>query len=558
MRRIATDARLEILDRAITVATDRQDPDLVADAKATLERSRQRLARGPEQVVVALGGGTGSGKSSLSNALAGREISAVGPVRPTTDRAVVWTVGAPDQQLLDWLGAPDRQIVSPREDLPEGLVVLDLPDHDSIRSTHREIVDAAVKVVDVLAFVVDPLKYAQRALFEGYLRPLAHHADVVLVILNRADELDADGQRRCVSDLRRLLADTGLSRARVLLTSALTGAGIAELREVLADETRSRRAVAERINADVATVGETLGTDVDGARAVGDPGGVVSALVSAADLSGAVATARQTYRERGLQATRPPLTGLASGVARRAVRPFSRSAAQRLRQSGQLGGTDDEPVGAGNTAGGVDEFSRAPGGRIGGAHAAAPDLDQGRPLSGTDVALRHALRNLVDPVAEGLPDTWTLRLRRMVEDLSARLPAQTRDALDVVALHAPRRLWWSVVGLLWTLVELAVLVGTGWLLALFIIGWLQLPDPPTPQLGAVPWPTILVLAGVPLWLIIRALRASAVRRGAARHAARTAKRLRAQVAAATDVGLRPITAEVAARDQLLDLLGQIR
>ena len=532
MRRIATDSSLQVLAEGIDLATGRQEPARVRTAEDVLRRSRERLARGPEQVVVALGGGTGSGKSSVSNALAGTELSKVGPVRPTTDRALLWSVGPVDPELVDWLGVMDRQVRSPSERLPEGLVVLDLPDHDSVRTSHRDTVDAAVKVVDVMVFVVDPLKYAQRSLFEGYLRPLANHAEVLLVVLNRVDELGPDDQRRCVTDLRRLLDETGLSQARVLLTSALTGDGIDELRTVLADETRSRRAITERITADVATAAELLLADIDPAATVGESDAVVAALASVADLSGAVATAAGTYRERGLAATRPPITGLLARGGRRVTRPFRASAAVRLRESGRLGG----------------------------AHVAEDpaDADQaGRSRRGHNVALRHALRALIEPLsgASGaVPRTWAERLRGIAEELTDRLTTQTRDALDVVALHPPRRLWWAVVGFLWTLIELAIVVGVGWLAALFVIAWLQLPDPPTPQLGAVPWPTVLVLAGIPLWLLFRGLRAVAVRRGAARHALRTAKRLRAQVAAATEVGLRPVTDEVSARDRLVELL----
>lgn len=543
----ATRQRLERLAEALDVAADRHEPEALAEADEVLTRSRERLARGPAHVVVALGGGTGTGKSSLSNALAGRALSAVSPVRPTTDRALVWTVGQADPELLDWLRVVDRQVVSPRPDLPAGLVVIDLPDHDSVRTSHRETVDAAVRVVDVLVFVVDPLKYAQRSLFEGYLRPLAHHAEVVLVVLNRADELDPDGERRCTADLRRLLDDTGLEQARILVTSAATGRGVDDLRAVLADEARSRRAVAERVHADVARAADALAEGVDATRPLGPPHAVTEALARAADLSGAVATARATYLDGALAATRPPLTGLIARGSRRATRPLRTPAALRLQARGPTSGTSGTSD-TSDTSGG--DGGERPDGTAGGQ---APS-----PIRGTEVALRHGLRELADPFADGVPRTWASRVRRIADDLARRLPPQTRDALDVVALHAPRRLWWAVTAFLWTLVELAILVGVGWLLGLFLIAWLQLPDPPTPQLGALPWPTVLVLAGVPLWLIVRGVRSVAVRRGAERHGRRAARRLRAQVEAAAAAGLRPLHDEVVARDRLVELLGGLR
>ena len=547
MKSLSTEARLQAIARAVDVARGRQDPDVLKTAEDVLLRSRDRLARGPQHVVVALGGGTGSGKSSLSNAIAGRPLSPVAPIRPTTEEALLWSVGHPDPELMQWLRIPDRHVVSPRDDLPEGLIVLDLPDHDSVRTEHRDTVDAAVKVVDIMTFVVDPMKYAQRSLFEGYLRPLAHHAEVVLVVLNRADELDVEDERRLVADLQRLLSETGLSQARVLVTSAVTGRGVGELRALLAEETRSRRAISERINADMVQAAEELAGGVGAVAGLGSAEPVVSALARSADLSGAVATAARTYRERGLTATRPPLTALIARSGHKALRPFRMPAAVRLRASGRLG---DEGGAAGAEHGQDDDNGPD-------SPQQADGLRGQRPRPRTDVALRHALRELIEPLLASVPRTWQRRLRQLVERLAETLPAQTRDALDVVALHPPRRLWWAVVGFLWTLVELAVIVGIGWLIALFVIAWLQLPDPPTPQLGEVPWPTVLVLAGVPAWLGLRGGRALAVRRGAARYGARAAKRLQAQVEEAVDVGLRTLEQEVAARDALLELTGSV-
>lgn len=524
-------SRIEGLARAVDLARGRQQPARVETAEAILSRSRERLEHGPRHVVAALGGGTGSGKSSLSNALAGRDLSAVAPIRPTTDRALLWSAGAVEPELIRWLSVVDTHVVTPRDDLPEGLVVLDLPDHDSVRTAHRRTVDAAVKVVDIMIFVVDPMKYAQRALFSGYLEPLAHHADVLLVVLNRVDELDDAGEQRCVGDLRRLLADVGLARARLLTTSAVTGRGVDELRAVLADETRSRRAIGERITADVRQAAELLTADVDVAPSFGDGAPVVDALARAADLSGAVATAEQTYRERGLQATEGPITRTIAGAGRRLARPFRATTAARLQKGGRL--------------------------RRGGVHRAETD-DAPHTPQGTDVALRHALRALIDPVARGLPEVWARLLRERADHLTHRLPPHTRDALDVVALHAPSRLWWPVFAFVWTLVELAVIAGVAWLSALFVVAWLQLPDPPTPQLGSVPWPTVLVLVGIPVWLLLRGLQTGAVRRGATRHGQRTRRRLRRQVAEAAEVALRPLGEELAARDELIELAGPLQ
>ena len=55
-------------------------------------------------------------------------------------------------------------------------MLLDLPDHDSTVAAHRLEVDRLVALVDVLVWVLDPQKYADAAIHERYLRPLARTA----------------------------------------------------------------------------------------------------------------------------------------------------------------------------------------------------------------------------------------------------------------------------------------------------------------------------------------------------------------------------------------------
>ena len=86
-------------------------------------------------------------------------------------------------ELLDWLGVPARhQVVrdsmldEPREDRDlDGLVLLDLPDHDSTEVAHHVEVDRLVKLADLLVWVLDPQKYADAAIHDRYLKPLATH-----------------------------------------------------------------------------------------------------------------------------------------------------------------------------------------------------------------------------------------------------------------------------------------------------------------------------------------------------------------------------------------------
>jgi GTP-binding protein EngB required for normal cell division len=232
--------------------------ELLTEAEALLRRSGERMRMSASHTVVALAGGTGSGKSSLFNALAGANFSPAGVTRPTTkhSHACVWGMegAAP---LLDWLGVQRRHRYARASALDEGeasltgMLLLDLPDHDSVVTGSAALVDRLVKLADMLVWVLDPLKYADASVHRRYLVPLAGHATVTTVVLNQVDTLSPDQAADCESDLRRLLDAEGLSETQVLVTSATTGAGLSELRRVLAGAVAARRAASDRITADI-------------------------------------------------------------------------------------------------------------------------------------------------------------------------------------------------------------------------------------------------------------------------------------------------------------------
>ena len=232
--------------------------ELITEAEALLRRSGERMRMSASHTVVALAGGTGSGKSSLFNALAGANFSPAGVTRPTTkhSHACVWGMegAAP---LLDWLGVQRRHRYGRASALDEGepsltgMLLLDLPDHDSVVTGSAALVDRLVKLADMLVWVLDPLKYADASVHRRYLVPLAGHAAVTTVVLNQVDTLSPDQAADCESDLRRLLDSEGLSETQVLVTSATAGTGLNELRRVLAGAVAARRAAGDRITADI-------------------------------------------------------------------------------------------------------------------------------------------------------------------------------------------------------------------------------------------------------------------------------------------------------------------
>jgi energy-coupling factor transporter ATP-binding protein EcfA2 len=207
--------RIDGLEDAARAARGRL-PDLLVDEATTVaERAGARLRLSGDHTVVALAGATGSGKSSTFNALTGLELSATGVRRPTTSWTMACTWGEDDAtDLLSWLGVPQRHQVQRNSLLDEpgehsgldGLILLDLPDHDSTEVAHHVEVDRLVKLADLLVWVLDPQKYADAAIHERYLRPLATHQEIMLVVLNHIDQVAPNRRAAMVGDLQRRLA----------------------------------------------------------------------------------------------------------------------------------------------------------------------------------------------------------------------------------------------------------------------------------------------------------------------------------------------------------------
>jgi GTP-binding protein EngB required for normal cell division len=523
--------RLSALDEVVSLARGRLDETVVAGAARVAGKAGQRLRLGADLTVVALAGATGSGKSSLLNALAGSPVSTVGVRRPTTATAtaVVWGQdGAGD--LLDWLEVPRRHAAG--TDLPldglvgaDGLVLLDLPDFDSVRLAHRLEVDRLVELVDLLVWVVDPQKYADAALHDRYLRPLSGHAGVMLVVLNQVDRLDPAAREACLADLRRLLDREGLGQVPVLAASARTGEGLPELRQVLGDRAAARRAAVQRLEADLQGTAAELGRSC--AAADGGSGKVRredrSALVDAlADAAGAETIANavaRSHRARAVAATGWPFTRWL-----RRLRP------DPVRRLG-LPPTPNELVRTG-----------LPG-----------------PSAVQRARVDSALRTLTDHATRGMPEPWPGVVRRVAVDATAELPElldRTVAGTDLGIERRPR--WWMLAGLLQAVLAAAAVAGALWLLALFVLDWLRLPDPPMAHVGQVPLPTVLLVGGVLAGLLLALLSRRLAAAGARRRARTARRRIGERVEQVADERvLAPVEAELAARRQLCEAVGRL-
>src|ERR1700733_4312269 len=271
--------RLTALARVIQIGAARSGPEgfsqpLLTEAEQLVARAGERLRLSPNHTVAVRAGGTGSGKSSLFNRMAGADFSAVGVIRPFTKdpHACVWGMDGAGP-LLEGLPRRNRSArssaLSEGEASLRGLVLIDLPDHDSVAAGAAVETNRLVGLARLMVWVLDPQKYADASVPRRYLTPLAGHSSVIAVVLNQSDLLTPEQSEDCVSDLTRLLDTEGLHDARVLVTSARTGAGLDELRTVLAGTVTDRRAATDRISADLDAMAERFAPYAGQARGAG-------------------------------------------------------------------------------------------------------------------------------------------------------------------------------------------------------------------------------------------------------------------------------------------------
>jgi GTP-binding protein EngB required for normal cell division len=486
---LGIDSRLEALTEAVKLGRGRLDPALIEQASGVSARAGARLGHGTDLTVVALAGATGSGKSSLFNALAGSELAAVGVRRPTTGRpqACVWGQGAADE-LLDWLGIAERHHLSEGEEGFDGMVLLDLPDHDSTEAAHRIEVDRLVELVDLLVWVVDPQKYADAALHERYLRPLHGHAAVMVVALNRIDELNEQDRARCLMDLKRLLSQDGLSQVPVQSLSCRTGSGLEELESILRRRVAARRAAVDRLGADVASLAQILEGFCDArGRKTGADGldQVVDSLAKAAGVELVANSVERSHRRESALRAGWPFT-----------RWLKRARPDPLRRLHLTSSREDRT-----------------------------SLPPPTPVQRARVET--SARRWAEARAGHLPEPWPEVVWRRV---AQSLPEMPRTLDRVVATTETRSRpprWWAVVGALQTIVALIVIAGALWLSGLFGIAWLRLPEPPTPEWEGFSYPTLMMLGGALVGIVLALLARIAARVGGRRRAARVRRSLRA-------------------------------
>jgi energy-coupling factor transporter ATP-binding protein EcfA2 len=467
--------RIDALAQAMDLLDGDVPAEVVDEVAAALERADGRWGLDPSTTVAALVGATGSGKSSLFNALAGADLAEVGVLRPTTTQPLAAVRPGHDvAELVDWIGVSRRVLVPGGAGLPEGLVLVDLPDIDSVSGENREVAGRLARRVDLLVWVFDPQKYADHVVHADWVVPLARHAGATVVALAQADLLDGPGRAAVEADLARLLAEDGVPSPRIVPTSVMTGEGIEELREILTS-------TAERVRRDGLRVQGALDEAVERvAEALGsgradlpdlDPDGLARAVADAAGrAAGAPRVARAVggaYRHRALRECGwLPVRW----VGRFRADPLVRLHLGRGSASGSVTSVPAETESAGTTA--------------------AAELSTG-------------VRRVADRLGRGRPPAWDRRLHRVARTAAEGLAPELDRAIsgaDLGLSRDPR--WWGWMNAAQWLGWAAALAGLMWILGVGAADRFLLVTWTPPAWRGLPVPTWLILGGVAVTLLV--------------------------------------------------------
>ncbi|OFO20691.1 GTPase [Rothia sp. HMSC061C12] len=525
------------LKDAISYGEGRVPETVLLDAAETLERLSQRRELSTEHTVIGFFGATGSGKSTLFNAIAGQNIALSAPTRPTTStvQAAIWEAEG-SEELLDWLGIdkrvyPQTQALAAEGEATEGngagggvaapnavtepapglfnrirravggrgemrtrtggLILLDMPDFDSVTTTNRDLAARMMRYVDVLVWVVDPQKYADAVIHRDFMVPLAASGAQALCVLNQADKLAPAEVPAVLASLTRLLQAEGTEAhllAAPIAVSARTGEGVDVLRDLLAQVAAAKSLSLQRTDAQLHATASQLrtyaggeGTVLAGAYALEAEQKLVKACYTSSQAEQVLQAATASYRRAAGQHTGWILT-----------RWMSRLKADPLRRL-HLGQQDE-----------TKSTSKAEksAGMLGSESENAPELVASSlpPLSAAQKAgMANAVRQYSKQMANRIDEPWKRSMKEAALSREAELPELLeRDMVRIDYGLGRTRAPWVIFNALQWIALLSALVGVAWLTLISGMAYLQiqLPPAPTPEGSPVPLPTLLLLLGI--------------------------------------------------------------
>lgn len=449
--------------------------DLAADVIARAESRRQLSA---EHVVVGLFGATGSGKSTMFNALVGQELATTGVIRPTTTDTVaaIWEPEGAGE-LLDWLEVATRHVIEDRDGQADsakkrtfdsGLLLLDLPDMDSTAVDHHKIAARLVGQVDYLVWVLDPQKYADASIHHGYLNSLRSQQGNLLIVLNQIDTIAERDRKQVVDSLRGILATSGLENLPVVCASAATGEGVSDVQSKIAAAAKNKALSTRRLRADVDQVIHRLSEELE-VEKVRLPSQMYQAelerVIAKAHGAHYIADAVETsYLLRGASRTGWPLT---TWLVKLRNDPLKRMNLGRQHEDPELSLTSRPELSIAETA-----------------------------------AIEHGINQYVAEASADLPESWREPLREKVHTNTAVLD----DGIDAAIAGTPLGVersswWWPVVKVIQWVALVAALGGALWLAGYPVAGYFQFELPEAPRVEGIAVPTLLVFIGILLGIV---------------------------------------------------------
>ncbi len=168
-------------------------------------------------LIVAFLGGSGVGKSTLLNRLAGDDIARTGVERPTSKEVTLYHHRSVElSKLPEALPIEKIKMAAHDDDSKKNIIWIDMPDFDSTEAKNKELVLGWLPHIDVLVYVVSPERYRDNKAWQILLAEGGRHA--WLFALNQWDK----GQPEQYDDFIKQLKQAGFDNPIVYRTSCVS------------------------------------------------------------------------------------------------------------------------------------------------------------------------------------------------------------------------------------------------------------------------------------------------------------------------------------------------